>query len=343
MSRKIKFAIVGLGQIGKRHAAVIQQCDSAELAGVCDVLSPEMLNWNNKEIQFFTSIELMLQSGLEIDVVNICTPNGLHALQAIKVLESGRHVVVEKPMALHKADAENVIHKALQHSRLVFTVMQNRYSPPVKWLKQIVEQGVLGEVFFVQMNCFWNRDERYYKSGCWHGTTDLDGGVLFTQFSHFIDIMYWLFGDVCNFKGNFRNFAHQHNTAFEDTGSVSFDFIKGGSANLNYTTAIWDRNLESSITVIGLNGSVKISGQYMDRVEFCHIKDYTMPELEKINPPNDYGGYKGSASNHEAVINNVIKTIQGESGIATNALEGMKVVEIIEKIYQVRGPGENIR
>ena len=337
MSEKIRFGIVGMGHIGKRHASNILENMQAELVAVCDVLSPGELNWVNSEVPFFGSIDEMLQAGIKMDVVNICTPNGLHASQAIKVLEAGKHVVVEKPMALHKADAERIIFKALQVSRSVFTVMQNRYSPPIKWLKQVMEQGVMGEVFMVQMNCFWNRDDRYYKPGGWHGTANLDGGVLFTQFSHFIDILYWIFGDVGNFKGNFRNFNHHHSTHFEDAGTVVFDFAKGGMGSLNYSTAVWNKNLESSITIIAEKGSVKISGQYMDRVEYCHIDGYEMPQLEAVNPPNDYGGYQGTASNHGAVINNVVKTLNGQTEIATNALEGLKVVEIVERIYKVRG------
>ena len=334
MSRVIKFAIVGFGNIGKRHANVILDNNiNAELVAVCDILPPEKTGWKYPQIPYFNSITKLLKSDLPIDVVNICTPNGLHASQAIEALNYQHHVAIEKPMALSKIDAENIIFKAFQVSRQVFVVMQNRYSPPIKWLKQIIEKNVLGNMLMVQLDCFWNRDDRYYKPGGWHGTKDLDGGVLFTQFSHFLDIMYWLFGDIKNIKGSFRNFIHQHSTEFEDGGSVVFDFVEGGIGSLNYSTAVWDRNLESSITVIGEKGAVKIGGQYMDSVECCHIENYEMPELPPVNPPNDYGGYKGSASNHGLIIDNVIKTLNQEAEVGTNALEGMKVVDIIERIY----------
>ncbi|WP_026474046.1 Gfo/Idh/MocA family protein [Alkaliflexus imshenetskii] len=336
MSEPIKFAVVGLGHIGKRHAAMIQGNREAQLVAVCDILDAVSLGWSDESIPFFNTLEEMLAKAPMADVINICTPNGLHASQALLALNAGKHVVVEKPMTLLRHDAEQIIFKALQMSRQVFVVKQNRYSPPVKWLKQIISDEKLGKIFMVQMNCFWNRDDRYYKSGSWHGTTDLDGGVLFTQFSHFVDIMYWLFGDICNIKGNFRNFAHQHSTTFEDAGCVVFDFVNGGVGSINYSTAVWDRNLESSTTIIGEKGTVKIAGQYMDEVTCCHVSGYAMPELEPVNPPNDYGGYKGSASNHGAVINNVISTLKGKTEVATNALEGLKVVDIIERIYQVR-------
>lgn len=224
----------------------------------------------------------------------------------------------------------------LQMHKNLFCVMQNRYSPPSVWIKEIIENNILGEVFMVQLNCFWNRDDRYYKPGNWKGNNELDGGTLFTQFSHFIDIMYWLFGDIKDIQAKFNDFTHKHSTDFEDSGLVNFNFVNGGMGSISYSTAIWDINLESSMTVIGKNGSVKIGGQYMNEVEYCHIKDYTMPELPPSNPANDYGTYKGSAANHHFIIENVVDTLKGRTTITTNALEGLKVVDIIERIYALR-------
>ena len=188
----------------------------------------------------------------------------------------------------------------------------------------------------VQLNCYWNRDDRYYKKEGWKGKQDLDGGTLFTQFSHFIDIMYWLFGDIKNIKAKFNDFTHTTTTDFEDSGLISFDFTNGGMGCINYSTAIWDTNLESSITIIGSKGSVKIGGQYMNDVEYCHIKNYTMPILAETNPGNDYGAYKGSAANHNYIIDNVVDVLKNRNTITTNAMEGLKVVDIIERIYSLR-------
>jgi predicted dehydrogenase len=249
-------------------------------------------------------------------------------------------VVIEKPMGLTKAACEQVIFKSLQVSRHVFGVMQNRYSPPSVWIKDLIGNGLLGEICMVQINCYWNRDNRYYrpneKPHSWKGKKDLDGGTLFTQFSHFIDIMYWLFGDIRNVQARFANFNHEESIEFEDSGFVNFEFVNGGLGALNYSTSVWDKNLESSMTIIGSKGSVKIGGQYMNEVEYCHIEGYTMPELPPSNPANDYGHYKGSAANHVYVIENVVDVLKGRKSISTNALEGLKVVEIIEKIYALK-------
>ena len=340
--QKIKFAVIGAGHIGKRHAEMIQRDEESELVAMVDVRSKEECDADHFDVPFFKTVDELINSEVEFDVANICTPNGLHAEQSLKAIEANKHVVCEKPMGLTKDNCEKVIFKSLQRSKNVFCVMQNRYSPPSEWIKSIIEEKKLGKTFMVQLNCYWNRDDRYYKKGGWKGTSDLDGGTLFTQFSHFIDIMYWLFGDIDNIKGCFADFTHADSTDFEDSGFVNFDFVDGGMGSINYSTAVANQNLESSLTIIGEKGSVKIGGQYMNEVEVCNIEGYEMPELKESNPANDYGPYKGSAANHNYVIKNVIDTLKGRTTATTNALEGLKVVEIIERIYKVRNEQINL-
>lgn len=330
---KIKFAVVGCGHIGKRHATMVQQNKEAQLVALCDIKDPAVLGLDAFDVPFFKDIESLLAANIDFDAVCIASPNGFHEIQALKIINAGKHVIIEKPMALTRVGCERIIYKALQRNCQVFCVMQNRYSPPSVWLKNILMNGTLGNVYMLQINCYWNRDDRYYKKDGWHGKKDLDGGTLFTQFSHFVDLMYWFFGDIVNIQAKFNDFNHASSTDFEDSGIVSFDFIDGGMGSFNYSTAISDKNFESSITVIAENATVKVGGQYMNEVEYCHIKNYTMPELAPSNPPNDYGQYKGSAANHHYIIENVVDVLRGRAPITTNALEGMKVVEIIERIY----------
>ncbi|GGH74594.1 MAG: Gfo/Idh/MocA family oxidoreductase [Bacteroidetes bacterium] len=327
----IKFALIGYGRIGKRHAEMILANPDAELVAVIENQSDVELDI---DVPLFDTIEAFLQSNIAFDVANIATPNGLHAEHALQFLEAKAHVVIEKPMALSKEDAEKVIYKSLQVHRHVFVVMQNRYSPPSEWLKSLIADGTLGDIYMVQINCYWNRDGRYYHGDSWHGTIALDGGTLFTQFSHFIDVMYWLFGDIKNITARLNDFNHKEITEFEDSGMVQFDFVNGGMGCINYSTSVAHSNLESSITIIAQNGSVKVGGQYMDQVEVCNIPGYTMPQLAPTNPGNDYGSYKGSAANHNFVIQNVVDVLSNQKTITTNALEGMKVVDIIERIYE---------
>ncbi|NNC84231.1 MAG: Gfo/Idh/MocA family oxidoreductase [Flavobacteriales bacterium] len=338
--QKIGFAVLGCGHIGKRHAQMILNHPEAELIALSDVASPDGLDIDHLNVPFYSSFEEMLAKEENIEVVCICTPNGLHSDQAILALEAEKHVVCEKPMGLTKSRCEEVIYKSLQRNKRVFCVMQNRYSPPSVWLKEMMESGRLGDIYMVQVDCYWNRDARYYKAGGWKGTPDLDGGTLFTQFSHFIDLMYWVFGDIEHIQGKFRDFNHEELTAFEDSGFVSFDFVNGGMGAINYSTAVYDKNFESSMTIIAENGTVKVGGQYMNEVIYCHVKDYEMPELPEGAPPNDYGAYKGSAANHHFIIENVVETLKERGTATTNALEGLKVVEIIQRIYEVRDEQE---
>ena len=337
-SKKIRFAVIGCGHIGKRHSEMITRDPKAELVALCDIRPKEELGIEAYPVSFFNSLEDLLKDGPEVDVINICTPNGLHASMAIRAIETGHHVVIEKPMALTLADAEKVVYTSLKYRKQVFCVMQNRYSPPSVWIKQMVESGKLGKIYMVQLNCYWNRDDRYYKPGGWHGNKEMDGGTLFTQFSHFIDIMYWLFGDICNIQARFADFNHRNLTDFEDSGFVNFQFVNGGMGSLSYSTSVWNKNMESSMLIVAENGSVKIGGQYMNEVEYCHIKDYEMPVLAPTNPGNDYGPYKGSAQNHNFVIRNVVDVLSGtgKESITTNVLEGMKVVDIIQRIYALK-------
>lgn len=363
--KKIRFAVCGLGHIGRRHANIALGHEGAEVVAVIDPnVATESHELYPAGAHFYTNLNDFLSSDVEADVLTVATPNGFHVPLAMQALDAGMHVVIEKPMGLNRLDCERVLFKALNVNKQVFVVKQNRYSPPSKWLKEVVEQKIIGDTLMVQVNCYWNRDERYYGGNdnqvninaatseyneqqlfelmeqrknaglhAWKGAGPLDGGVLYTQFSHFIDIMFWVFGDIKNIQTQIKNFNHQHNTDFEDSGNSIFEFVNGGLGVINFSTSVWDTNMESSITVVGTKGSLKIGGQYMNEIEYCNIKDYILPELPPTNPPNDYGPFKGSAANHHYVIENVVNTLNGNGRITANALEGMKVVDIIERIY----------
>ncbi|WEK36216.1 MAG: Gfo/Idh/MocA family oxidoreductase [Candidatus Pseudobacter hemicellulosilyticus] len=329
----IKFAIVGYGHIGKRHAAIIRQHPHCSLVALCDNRPPEMLGITATDTPFFNNIEALLSSGIQFDVLCVATPNGLHETHSLLGLRASKHVLVEKPMALSKAGCERMMAEARKQDRQLFCVMQNRYSPPSVWLKDLISRQLAGRVHFVQINCFWNRDDRYYLPGNWHGTRTLDGGTLFTQFSHFIDILLWIFGAIEPVQARFFNFNHQHLVEFEDSGLVQFNLAGGGAGQFNYSTAVARENLESTITVIGEKGAIKVGGQYMNEVLLCSIPGYEKPQLPDSLPPNDYGHYKGSAANHHFVFENIVDVLNGKANMTVAAEEGMQVVDTIERIY----------
>ena len=342
---KIRFAVIGLGHIGRRHAALIAAHPEAELVAVCDPLPRERLLWPagvDNEISYYASLEALLAAEV-CDVVCICTPNGLHAPQAVRCLQAGRHVVVEKPLALSVADCDRIIAAARAAGRHVFGVMQNRYSPASAWLKEIVDRGGLGELLQVHLDCFWNRDERYYAAADggphpWHGDPDLDGGVLFTQFAHFVDLLCWAFGTIRVRDARMLNQTHVAVHPFADTGQVRFDLADGAIGTLNFSTVIWDRNFESTLTVIGRRGTVKLGGQYMNELRYCHVEGLEQPVLPPGAAANNYGPYQGSAANHHHVIDNVVNVLLGRDRVATTAAEGRAVVGVIEAIHAASQP-----
>lgn len=327
----IHFAVVGAGHIGSRHAHMISLNPKAKLLAIVDVKNRVDLKIPDN-IPLYDNIEEMLMHHANVDVVCIATPNGYHSQHAIQALSMGRHAVVEKPMALSVEDCDAMIQEAAKRNKKIFCVMQNRFSPPSQWIKTLIQENTLGEIYQAQVVCYWNRDHRYYKKGHWHGTSDLDGGVLFTQFSHFVDLIYWLLGPLSIDFANTSNFNHSEITEFNDSGQVIFSFGKNGKGSLSYSTSLYNQNFESSITLIAEKGTVKLGGQYMNSVEYCDIKDYSMPVLEESQPPNDYGNYKGSAANHHFLIEEVVNHLLYNLPCITTADEGKSVVEIIENI-----------
>jgi predicted dehydrogenase len=332
----IRFALYGCGFVGEKHIAALNMISDAHVYAVIDSNRDRKRFADQAGAPFFDSWDEFAASMPPPEVVNICTPNGLHIEHARMVLEFGSNVLIEKPMGLDYRQCDDLNRYASDNQLSVFCVLQNRYSPPIAWLKSILIPEIMGKIYLVSVRCFWNRDDRYYLTGSWRGKLHLDGGPLFTQFSHFIDVIYYLFGHGKNYNAKFYNFNHRHNTEFEDSGNVCFEFESGAECNLQYSTSVWDRNLESSLTVIGENGSVVIGGQYMNKVFDCHIRNYEMPVIPPSPPPNVYPGFSGSANNHSPVFENVVRALSGISHSGIDGVEGANVVKMIQNIYRLR-------
>lgn len=326
-------AVVGTGYIGRRHCQILQQHPDTQLLAVADTKAEAM---QGLDIPQYPDLDSLLQHS-PAQVVHLCTPNYLHTTQALQVLQAGRHVVIEKPMGLDYDQCRAVADMALRVDRKVFVVMQNRFTPTALWLKQLLAEGHLGKLYMVQVNCFWNRDDRYYQPASWKGKRAQDGGVLFTQFSHFVDILYWLLGDLTDLQATMDNLAHRRNTDMADSGHVLFRLQGGALGSLHFTTAVYDTNLESSITLVGERGTVRVAGQYMNELAYCHIQDYPTPQLPPANPPNLYGLYQGSAANHHYIIQNVVDTLVHGATPSIGGDEGAEVVRLIQQMYRAAG------
>jgi len=332
MEKLTRFAIIGCGRIAQRHAEHIAK--HGTLVAVCDIDNVKADDLASKyDAKPFYFIDDLLASENKIDVVSVCSPNGLHAEHTIKSLKAGFHVLCEKPMAINVHDCGMMIQEAERANKRLFIVKQNRFNPPINALKELIQSDKLGKIYSIQLNCFWNRNNNYYQESDWKGTKKLDGGTLFTQFSHFIDLLYWMIGDVKDVSAFGNNFNHDKIVEFEDTGVVALRFYNGTLGTINYTVNSYAKNMEGSITVFGEKGTVKAGGQYLNVFEYQSMENYEIKDLPEGNPPNNYGQYIGSMSNHGDVYKNVIDVLNNHGIIATNGFEGLKTVEIIDKIY----------
>ena len=309
------------------------------MVAVCDIINSRAEELGKKnDVESFSSIGELFANKKGIDVAVICTPNGLHAQHSIISLQAGCHVLCEKPMAINSADCMGMIRQAERAGKHLFIVKQNRFNPSVVAVKKLLDEKKLGNIYSLQLNCFWNRDTKYYENS-WKGTMEFDGGILYTQFSHFIDLLYWMFGDVKQVKAFKKNFAHNDTIEFEDTGVVILEFENGVIGTINYTVNSFKKNMEGSLTIFGEKGTVKIGGQYLNELEYQQIQDYVISDLPAGNKANEYGYYRGSMSNHDKVYQNLVDVIHNNAIIAASSNDGLKTVQIIEKIY---GAAENL-
>jgi len=329
---KINFAIIGCGRIAQRHAEHIN--NNGRLVAVCDIVKEKADTLASKyNAKAYYTLDEMLAAEAAVDVVAICSPNGLHAEHSIKSLNAGFHVLCEKPMAINVNDCGEMIKAAEKNNKRLFAIKQNRFNPPVAAVKEALENGVFGKIYSVQLSCFWNRNFEYYHDS-WKGTQELDGGTLYTQFSHFIDLLYWLVGDVESVQAYTNNYAHKGIIDFEDTGVAIARFYNGVIGTINYTVNSYKKNMEGSITIFAEKGTVKIGGQYLNELEYQSIEGFEFTDLPAGNTANNYGNYQGSMSNHDKIYENVIDVLSNGGSISANSFEGLKTVEIIDKIYK---------
>ena len=328
----LRFALIGCGRIGRRHAEIISGI--GRLVSVCDVEIDRADKFAEAfDADAYYSIDDLLTQGRHHDIAVVCTPNGLHADHSLALLKADMHVLCEKPMAINSSDCLRMLEAAASSGKKLFIVKQNRFNPPVMALKKAIDDGWLGRVLSVSLNCFWNRGADYYRDS-WHGSRELDGGTLFTQFSHFVDLLPWMIGDVEEAQAYCENYLHKADMEFEDTGAVILKFTNGALGSIQYNVNSFDRNMEGSITVFGELGTVKIGGEYLNKLEYQHIHDRRIDFQDVEMRPNDYGTYKGSMSNHEKVYEDMLESLTSGKDPMAGGEDGMKTVQIIEKIYQ---------
>lgn len=327
----VQFALIGCGRIAARHAEQMIKC--GKLTAVCDVIKEKADTLAGQyNAKAYYSIDELLAAEKKISVVAVCTPNGLHAEHSVKALRTGYHVLCEKPLSISSVSAKEMMEAAEKNNRKLFVVKSTRYNPYLQSLKKVLDENKQGAIYSFQLNCFWNRPPAYYANS-WRGTKTLDGGTLFTQFSHYIDALLWLLGDIKTVTGVMKNAAHKNSIEFEDTGVATLQMESGVIGGMNWSVNTFNKNMEVSLTVIAEKGTVKISGEYMNILEYEATDGFSLQQTGTTNAANDYGFYRGSMSNHDKVYENLLPALKDDLHPFTYADDGLKTVEAIEKIY----------
>lgn len=328
-----RYILVGCGAIAPKHIREIQR--TGLLVAVCDTDPARLSEYmHTYHVPGSTSFNELIRKKIEADIVVICTPNGYHASQSIEAMQHGYHVICEKPMAILSKDASNMLQVAEELDRSLTIVKQNRFNGPIVQLKDWITSGKSGKIFSISMNCLWNRNDAYYTSSNWRGTTELDGGILYTQFSHYIDFLYWIFGEVDEIKSLSSNVHHHRVMSLADQGVVVLKFNSGPLGTLHYSINAYEKNMESSLTVLAERGSVRIGGLSCNTFEYQHVSGASFINSSTTTEFNQYNAYSGSSSNHHFVYDHALKGIASGSYDTQSAFEAMKAVELIERIYK---------
>lgn len=331
---KIKVAIAGCGNIGKRHVAVFDANPNTEIVALCDLDVDKAATLNSLyggTYQIHQNYDELL-AGQDLDLVSVCTPHHLHKDMTISAIDHGNHVLVEKPMALNVEDARQMIRHAREKSRRLYVMKQNRFNVPIALTKQALDDGKLGKVYMVQCNVYWNRNPEYYSDSNWRGFKDHEGGALFTQASHFIDLLIWWFGDVVQASALLDRKLQQ--VEIEDCGNALLKFSTGVQGSMTWTTCVYNKNYEGSITIIGEKGTVKIGGPYLNQIDYWDVRGYPLPNnINFADLPNNYGKYQGTSSNHDKVVREVVNDLQGKPSMIVEGEEGIRSIEAMEMIY----------
>lgn len=338
----IKFALLGCGRISKRHSELLGlgQIEGACLAAVCDIDVIKAIKISEQmKVPYFSNMHQMMSS-TEIDVVVVLTESGNHAEHVIELARYGKHIIVEKPMALTLDDADAMISACDKAGIKLFVVKQNRFNVPVIKLREALEEGRFGKLVLGTVRVRWCRTQAYYDQAAWRGTWAMDGGVLTNQASHHVDMLEWMLGEVDSvFAMSTTALA---NIEAEDTAIVTVRFKNGALGVIEATTAVRPKDLEGSISVLGEGGTVEIGGFAVNQMKTWNFVeqrpgDNEVMEKYSVNPPNVYG------FGHQAYYEHVVDCIQNNKQHLIDGLVGRKSLELINAIYESIETGQEVR
>ena len=339
---KLHFALLGCGRIAKKHSEILGtgKVNQAELSAVCDIVEERARALGEQYgVPWFTDMHAMMCECNNIDVVNVLTPSGSHAEHTIALAPYGKHIVVEKPMALTLRDADAMIEACDREGIKLFVVKQNRYNLPVMKTRQAFENGKFGKISMGTVRVRWTRTQEYYDQDAWRGTWQHDGGVFANQASHHIDLLEWFLGEPISVFAKSRTALVNIET--EDTGVAVIAFANGAIGVVEATTATRPKDLEGSLSILGEKGTVEIGGFAVNEIRTWHFQDSSAippDELVKTNqyPPDVYG------FGHIAYLENVVDCILNGKAALVDGMTGRKSLELIAAIYESVETGKEV-
>ena len=330
---KLRFALIGCGSIARKHAHVLSNyLDDTEVGAFVDIDVSRARELSKKygPPAFSNVPEMMGAVGDRIDIFSVLTPSGAHCRNVLDLVEYGRPLVVEKPLALRLEDADRMIEACDAHGVKLFVVHQNRYNPPIVKAREALEQGRFGRLVMGTVRLRWTRDQAYYDSESWRGTWAHDGGVFMNQAVHHIDMLSWFMGQA----ETVRSMAATRLVKIEaeDTGVAIIRYNSGALGVLEATTGARPKDLEGSISILGEKGSVVIGGFFMNQLETWNfadkrpIDDVIFEQYGK-NPP-EFGHNLGE------YLKGVVTSLNTKKAALVDGLEGRKSLELITALYE---------
>jgi UDP-N-acetyl-2-amino-2-deoxyglucuronate dehydrogenase len=337
----LNFSLVGCGRIAKRHSELLglNQISNARLAAVCDIQADRAAAiGTTMNVPHYTDMHKMMREE-STDVVVVLSESGLHADQVVALAPYGKHIIVEKPMALNLADADRMILACDRAGVKLFVVKQNRFNVPVMKLRQALEAGRFGKMVMGTVRVRWSRPQKYYDQDAWRGTWALDGGVLANQASHHVDLLEWMLGQPTSVFAIAKTALV--NIEAEDTAAVLLRFANGAFGIIEATTAVRPKDLEGSISLMGEGGTVVIEGFAVNQMKTWNFVDPRPGDDDAIgkysvNPPNVYG------FGHQAYYEHVVDCILNNTQQLVDGLEGRKSLELISAIYESIETGREV-
>jgi UDP-N-acetyl-2-amino-2-deoxyglucuronate dehydrogenase len=330
VGRKIRIAVVGCGRVSKNHFKSIEMHkEDLELIAVCDN-KPDLLDAVSGELGVpgFNNMDNMLRE-MDLDLVSICTPSGVHPQQVIKAAQAGVHVVTEKPMATRWKDALEMV-RACDEARVrLFVVKQNRRNTTLQLLKRAVQEKRFGRIYMVSLNVFWTRPQEYYDSAVWRGTWELDGGAFMNQASHYVDLLEWLIGPIADIQA--MTGTLERDIEVEDTGVMNVRWRNGALGSMSVTMLTYPENYEGSITILGEKGTVRVGGVAVNEIQtwdFAEEKDYDRDIKQASYQTTSVYGF-----GHPLYFKNVVDVVRGLAEPETDGREGLKSMEVLVAAY----------